>query len=150
LFYTCTSSYTGTSASAPMAAGVIALVLQVGPIVLHLHLVPYRHLRIRPHGGRGHRSSPSGGRHCFIPACSPTQAPLHLPPWRQGHRSSPSGVPFFYYCSACAPNGGRGHRSSPSGGSHCSTPAPRPQGFGSGSGSAWIRINLSCWIRIRI
>ncbi len=24
------------------------------------------------------------------------------------------------------------------------------QGFGSGSGSAWIRINLSCWIRIRI
>jgi hypothetical protein len=24
------------------------------------------------------------------------------------------------------------------------------QGFGSVSGSAWIRINLSCWIRIRI
>jgi hypothetical protein len=24
------------------------------------------------------------------------------------------------------------------------------QGCGSGSGSAWIRINLSCWIRIRI
>ena len=26
----------------------------------------------------------------------------------------------------------------------------RNQGFGSVSGSAWIRINLSCWIRIRI
>ncbi len=26
----------------------------------------------------------------------------------------------------------------------------RMQGFGSVSGSAWIRINLSCWIRIRI
>ena len=26
----------------------------------------------------------------------------------------------------------------------------RKQGFGSGSGSAWIRVNLSCWIRIRI
>ncbi len=27
---------------------------------------------------------------------------------------------------------------------------PGMQGFGSGSVSAWIRINLSCWIRIRI
>ena len=26
-------------------------------------------------------------------------------------------------------------------------PNPDPQGFGSGPGSAWIRINLSCWIR---
>jgi hypothetical protein len=58
LFYTCSFSHTCLYVSAPMA--IIAIILQVGPIVLYLHQRSHQQLHIRPHGGQGHRSSPSG------------------------------------------------------------------------------------------
>ncbi len=60
----CTSSHTGTSASSPMAAAIIALVLEVSHTAQPLHLVPQRHLSLLTHGRRHHRPCTWGQSQC--------------------------------------------------------------------------------------